>query len=605
MATAGSSRNTPWAGNLLAHGLVLPTGIGRHASLRGHGAHARPPTPNELRPRRRSRAARHARDPAAIARALFDRRTDAAYHLRDIAENRARGAELRVKPDPRLTSPTGRLDRWIREEPDRTAFVFGEDTWTFRRLAAESQRLAGVLLARGVRPGDRVALHMGNRAEAIVAYYACFRAGAVAAPLNTRLKTESLRSLLQRLRPVLYLGDDRFCSQVAPVEPDVLPADARFVVGDAAGIGTVRPWSELYADAAHGEPVFPDVGRDAPLVLYPTSGTTAQPKLVIHTGATLLATGASFAHLGMDAQQTVLHALPLMHSFGPAVMLGAFHCGAPLRMLEQFEPDAVLDAIEAHGCGWLPGLPAMFANLIRHQRVLPREVGSLRHCLSSGDACPPGLQEDFARTFGVKLRSFMGFTEAGASLTFGLQPGPVSRAAPGTEIRVIDAAGGPPPPPPPGARQIRPAPGSPGYWAGPDQVEGAPEDGWFHTGDLVRRGAGDDVWYVARRKELIVRGGSNIAPAEVEHALLAHPDVRDAAVVGVPDPELGQRVGAVVQLADEAKSEAALDGIRADIASRLADYMVPALLRAVDAVPRNAMGKIDRAAALALVQETG
>lgn len=500
-------------------------------------------------------------------------------------------------------SPSGVLDRWVREEPDRTAVVFGKDAWTFRRLAEESRRLASALLTRGVRPGDRVALHMGNRAEAVVAYHACFRAGAVAAPLNTRLKTDALRPLLQRLQPVLYLGDDQFHSQVAPIETDFLSADARFIVGGAAGNGKARPWTELYAGALNGEPALPEVGRDAPLVLYPTSGTTGQPKLVIHTAATLFATGASFAHHELDGQQTVLHALPLMHSFGLAVLLGGLHYGAPLVMLEQFDPDAVLDTVEAHGCSWMPGLPAMFANLIRRQQERPREARSLRHCLSSGDVCPPGLQEDFADTFGVPLRSFMGSTEAGASLTYGLQSGPVSRTAPGTEVRVIDDTGGPARPDAPGELLIRSASVSPGYWAGPGRVEGAPENGWFRTGDLVKRGEGDDLWYVARQKELIVRGGSNIAPAEVEHALLADPAVRDAAVVGVPDPVLGQRVAALVQLADGGGSDAVLEGIHAAISSRLADYMAPELLRAVDAIPRNAMGKIDRAAALALVQE--
>ena len=500
-------------------------------------------------------------------------------------------------------SPIGVLDRWVRDEPNRTAFIAGRGAWTFERLAAESRRLAGVLRARGVRPGDRVALHMGNRPEVVVAYYACFRIGAVAAPLNTRLKTDALRSLLQRLRPVLYLGDDRFYPQVAAVETDILPADARFIVGDAAGDSKVQPWAKLYGDASSEAPALPDVGPDAPLVLYPTSGTTGQPKLVIHTAATMFATGASFAHLGMDGRQTVLHALPLMHSFGPAVLLGAFHHGAPLVMLEQFEPDAVLDAIEAHECSWMPGLPAMFARLIRCQQERPRKAESLRHCLSSGDVCLPGLQEEFAETFGVPLRSFMGFTEAGASLTYGLQLGPVSRTAPGTEVRVIDDTGSPARPDTPGELLIRSASVSPGYWAGPDQVEGAPEDGWFHTGDFVKRGTGNDLWYVARQKELIVRGGSNIAPVEVEHALLANPAVHDAAVVGVPDPVLGQRVGALVQLADEGERDAALEGIHTVISSRLADYMVPEFLRVVEAIPRNAMGKIDRAAALALVQE--
>ena len=192
-----------------------------------------------------------------------------------------------------------------------------------------------------VRPSRRV-LHLlrgrdrpASRTEAVVAYYACFCTGAVAVPLNTRFKTDALHPLLQRLRPVLYLGDDQFRSQVASIEPDILilSADARFMAEAAAGDSKVWPWRELYADASNREPALAGVGRDAPLVLYPTSGTTGLSKLTIHTAATLFATGASFIHLGLDGQQTVLHALHVRRRpydpGGRAGSAGDAACGRP------------------------------------------------------------------------------------------------------------------------------------------------------------------------------------------------------------------------------------------------------------------------------------
>jgi acyl-CoA synthetase (AMP-forming)/AMP-acid ligase II len=135
-----------------------------------------------------------------------------------------------------------------------------------------------------------------------------------------------------------------------------------------------------------------------------------------------------------------------------------------------------------------------------------------------------------------------------------------------------------------------------GYWVGPDRIDDATRDGWFHSGDLMRQGEGDELWFVGRKKDIIIRGGSNISPGEVERVLLSHPLVHDAAVFGVPDPVLGQLVGAVVQLSNGV-SAAALDTILSDTKRQLADYKVPERLLAVDAVPRNSLGKVDRRAA--------
>jgi len=475
------------------------------------------------------------------------------------------------------SDPIGILHRRARVEPDRIAFTAGDEVWTYRRLATEAERLAGAMRARGVHPGDRVALHMANLPELAVAYFACFHATAIAAPLNTRLKTPELRPLLQRLRPVLYLGQDQLYPQVAPIA----------------------------AAAIDERPIPHRPGLDAPAVLLATSGTTGQPKLVVHTPATLAAIAASFANIGLSDRQTVLHALPMVHTAGLATLLGCIRFGAPIVLLERFDPDLALDAIEAHRCSWILGLPFMFTELLQRQQERPREVGSLRYCLSSGDVCPEALQQDFADVFGPPLHSFLGSTEGGASLTYGLQSGPVSRVAPGTEVRIVDDADAPVPRGETGELLVRSPSVSPGYWAGPDRVEEMPEDGWCRTGDLVRRGHGDDLWFVARKKDLIVRGGSNVAPAEVEQVLLAHPAVRDAAVAGVPDPVLGQRVAALVQLAGGAEDDSAVpEGVRAVAAAQLADYKVPERLLAVDAIPRNAMGKVDRTAALALLLGT-
>jgi long-chain acyl-CoA synthetase len=189
-----------------------------------------------------------------------------------------------------------------------------------------------------------------------------------------------------------------------------------------------------------------------------------------------------------------------------------------------------------------------------------------------------------------------GATEVVGALREGLQPGPVTRIAPGAQIRLVDDEGRDVPRGEVGEFLVRGPYVTVGYWIAPDRIDDATRDGWYHSRDLMRQGEDDEVWFVGRKKDIIIRGGSNISPAEVERVLLSHPLVQDAAVFGVPDPVLGQRVAAVVQLSNGA-GDAALAAILSDIKQQLADYKAPERLLAVDAVPRNTIGKVDRRAA--------
>jgi long-chain acyl-CoA synthetase len=482
------------------------------------------------------------------------------------------------------------------------AFVKDKEIWTYERLATEVDRLARGLIEHGVRKGDRVALHMANLPELVVAYHACFRVGAIAAPLNIRFKTAELTPLLQRLRPALYIGQAALYSQVASIDSSILASNNRFVVVDGSvNDPRVQPWTRLFAET-NGEPVrvAPDV--DAAAVLLTTSGTTGQPKFVIHTLATLSKTAESFEHFDLDSDQITSLFCPMVHASGLFTMLACIRLGVPFVLLERFDPDAVLDAIERHHCTWAIGLPFMFSSLLHHQRARARNVNSLQTCLVGGDVCPPQLQEQFPYFFGIPLRSFWVSTEACGSLTYGLQLGPVSRIVTGAQIRLVDDNDVLVPRGEVGELVVRGPHVTIGYWTGPGQIKDARKEGWFHTGDLMRQDEKGDLWFVARKKQLIIRGGSNISPVEIERVLMAHPAVRDAAVVGVPDPYLGQRVAGLVQLADGAQS-VDLNEILTFATERLADYKVPETLEIVDKIPRNTLGKIDRQLSLTMISE--
>jgi long-chain acyl-CoA synthetase len=497
-------------------------------------------------------------------------------------------------------TPMDALAHQAQTRPNSTAFVFREQVWTYQRLAIEAERLARGLAARGVGPGDRVVLHMVNRPEMIVAYHACFRLGAIAAPLRTAFKFAELAPLLQRLRPALYIGEIDLYDNIAPVDASIVARDKRFVVNGSFEDDGVQPWEMLFDEAGGANSLLAPASYK-PAVLLNTSGTTGEPKFVIHTPATLAETTELMVrHFGMSDDDVVIMPLPTAHMSGLITLLSNIRSGVPFVLLEGFDADTVLDAIERHRCTWCLGFPAQYAALLACQRARPRNLRSLRVCLTGADACPIDLQEQVTSVFGAPLYNIWGATETIGSLTFGLQPGPVTRIVKGARIRLVDENGADVADGEVGELLIRGANVFDGYWNDPQATADSLKGGWYHTGDLMRRGEGDELWFVSRKKEIIIRGGTNISPAEIEQALVAcHAAVLQAAVVGIPDAVLGQRVFGFVKLVNGAK-DGVLSEIIVNVTTRLASYKVPERLAILDEFPRNALSKLDRKALQAM-----
>jgi acyl-CoA synthetase (AMP-forming)/AMP-acid ligase II len=491
-------------------------------------------------------------------------------------------------------TPAGALMHQVQTRPKSTAFVFHEEVWTYERLAVEADSLARGLAARGVGPGDRVALHMMNRPEMVVAYYACFQLGAIAAPLRTAFKFAELAPILQRLKPALYLGEMSLYDNVAPIDASILAPAKRFVVNATFEDHGGRPWEALF-DATGNESLLVSPASYKPAVLIITSGTTGQPKFVVHTPATLSeTTDLLVRNWGFSDDDVMIEPLPMAHMSGIIAFLSFIQLGVPFVLLESFDADTVLDTIERHRCTWLLGFPAQYAALLECQRARPRNLTSLRICLTGADVCPVDLQERVTSTLGAPLYNVWGATETVGSLTFGLQPGPVVRIVKGALIRLIDEDGAEVADGEIGELLIRGANVFDCYWNDPEATAASLKGGWYHTGDLMLRGEGDELWFVSRKQDIIIRGGTNISPVEVEQALVAaHPAVEEAAVVGVPDAVLGQRVFAFVRLA-AGTNDTIVSKILGNVATRLASYKVPEGLRVLDQLPRNALSKVDR-----------
>ena len=477
----------------------------------------------------------------------------------------------------------------------RLAFVKDGERWSGARLAAEADRLAAGLAAAGVGAGDRVALHLRNGPEIAAAYLACFRLGAIAAPLSLSFETAELDAMLRRLRPRLYIGDAEPYRRVAPIGTGVLGTGTRYVVGEPED-GMARSWASLHLDPGHLDPGLAALGRadpDAPAVLLPTSGTGGEPRLVVHSQATLASMAARMANFPVLAGDLCAFFLSMTHAVGLFSFIASQWAGAALIMLDEDDPAAILDAIETHRCTYFITLPMPLAEIMERQRIDRRDVSSLRFCATVGDVCLPGQQQAFPSLFGLPLRSFWGATEAVGSCTYGLQAGAVSRPIPGAEIRLVDEEDREVARGEPGEMKLRGPHIALGYWSGPGEWSGF-TDGWYRTGDIMREDEDGNLWFVARAKDLIRRAGVNISPVEVEQVLAEHPDVRDAGVVGVPDPVFGRRIVGFVQLKKGAGMERLEDILRAT-STRLADDKMPERLLPVAAIPRNSLGKIDRA----------
>ena len=477
--------------------------------------------------------------------------------------------------------------------PRNTAFFFRDKAWTYERIAAGSERLVRGMAARGVEPGDPVVLHMMNRPEYILAYYARFRLGAIAAPLRTAFKFAELGPLLQRLKPALYVGETALYENVAPLDASVLPRDRRFVVdGPSPGYGGV-PWDRLLEGDGNADvSVLPDA--DAPAVLITTSGTTCEPKFVVHTAATLSeSVDLLIDGCGWSREDAMALPLLLAHGSGRFTMVTSMQAGARFVLLESFDAATVLDTIERHRCTIHIGFPANYAAMVASLNQRPRNLSSPRFCLTRGDSCPIDLQTKVSATFGAPLHNFWSSTESVGNLTFGRRPGPFTEVMDNAQVRLVDEGGHEVAEGDTGELLVRGPNLFVGYWEDPHATAEAIRDGWYHTGDLTRRRGMNSRSSPAKRTSSSA-GGTNISPVEVEQAIVAaHSAVEEAAVVGAPDVVLGQRVFGFVKLARGRRPEVVLD-ILDHLSTQLAGYKVPEQLFVLEALPRNALSKVDR-----------
>ncbi|MSV42100.1 MAG: AMP-binding protein [Actinobacteria bacterium] len=427
---------------------------------------------------------------------------------------------------------------------------------------------AGRLSATGVRAGDRVLLSCAPSIDTVIAYVAILRLGAVVVPANTGYTRGELEHVIGDVRPVAAILDD-------PGRVDGLPLEAH-----QPDLATLPPSAEVPLDIA-------DSG-DIAMVAY-TSGTTGRPKGALLSHANLLAGARALVEAWQwTPDDRLVHALPMFHMHGlGAALNGSFTAGASVVVLPRFDPAAVSEAIRDHEATLFFGVPTMYARMREAARL--GDLAGLRLIVSGSAPLDPLLFQQIASDAGQDPLERYGMSET-VMLTsnplFGeRRAGSVGLPLPGVRIRLGDDGGvevnGP--------NVFR------GYWENPDaNREAFTDDGWFRTGDIGEFDADGYLWLVGRSSDLIITGGYNVYPREVEDAVREHPDVVDVAVVGIPDPAWGETVAAYVvtsEGADPAGIAVALDG---HVESRLAPYKRPRRWTILTELPHNAMGKVRR-----------
>lgn len=464
---------------------------------------------------------------------------------------------------------------------------------SFEQLVSEVARQAAALHARGVRGGDRVALLSPNNDALVLQLFACWWLGAVACPLNTRWSVAELRHALADCGARLLL---------------VAPAHARTAI-ELQDIVTALP-AEALATQAEGLAPLDDTrtGGDALAAILYTGGTTGRAKGVMLSHANLwCASMTRGAELNNSPDSVTLLVAPLFHVAGLGRLVGQSLVGGACITMPQFRPPAVVEAIERHGVTDIIVVPSMLQSLLDEPAFDAASVQSLDRIAFGAAPMPPDLL-DRALAAWPRAEFFQayGLTETAGAVCINLPANhtaqarangrlaSVGRAGLGAEIRVVDEHGREVPRGTVGEIVVRGPMVTRGYWGQPEATAQAWRDGWFHTGDGGRMDEHGYLYIADRLKDMVISGGENVYPAEVEAALRSHAAVADAAVIGLPDARWGETVHAVVVLqAPQAGREAALrDELVAWCRQRLAGYKCPRSIEFLDALPLSAAGKV-------------
>jgi len=472
-----------------------------------------------------------------------------------------------------------------------------DQSFTYAQLNARVNAMCSALAGAGIGKGDRVALLMFNGLEFVECFYAIAKLGAVTVPLNWRLVAAELEFILKDSGAgTLVYGSD-FAEVTADIHergPDRTDITTWIEAGDAS---QRHLWSLAYdhlrADCAAAEPDGHGDDTDLAFIMY-TSGTTGLPKGVMHSHATAFASLSNvLATIDIRESDRYLNALPLFHVGALTPLMSNLFCGSCVVLMRQFDPAAMWDVIEAERITGTLAVPAMLNFMLAVPEIDSRDISSLRGILSGASPVPVSLIERYF-DIGIEIHQVYGLTESGGPGCFLGSSDALARAGSTgrgyllTDVRVIDAEGNDVPPGEPGQILLRGDHNMVGYWNRPEATAETLKDGWLYTGDVAIRDEDGFVTIHDRIKDVVISGGENVYPAEVENVLLQHPDISDVAVIGQESATWGECTFAVVVRANDSLRES---DVLAFCDGKMGRFKVPKAAAFVDEIPRNPTGK--------------
>jgi long-chain acyl-CoA synthetase len=472
--------------------------------------------------------------------------------------------------------------------PEAVAVRLGPLELTYAELDERSARLAALLREQGLQQGDRVGVMLPNVLEFPVSYYGVLRAGGVVVPMNVLLKRREIAFYLEDSGSKLLLAWHGFA------------AEARAGATDA-GVELVEVEPESFAELlGRHEPDAALAASDeegTAVILY-TSGTTGKPKgaELTHFNLTRNSEIASRTTSNVKAGDVVLGALPLFHSFGQTVSMNAsLRVGATLTLLPKFEPGEALEIMQRERVSHFYGVPTMYGALLHHPGRKEYDTSALRICITGGASMPVEVLRGFEAAFGCEVLEGYGLSETSPVACTNhpgrpRKPGSIGTPIEEVEMKLVDEDDNEVPRGEVGEILIRGHNIMKGYWERPEATAETMRGGWFHSGDMGRIDEDGYYFIVDRKKDLIIRGGYNVYPREVEEVLYEHPKIREAAVLGVPHDEWGEEIGAAVVVHED--EELSAQEVSEYVKERIAAYKYPRIVWFLDELPKGPTGKI-------------
>ena len=425
------------------------------------------------------------------------------------------------------------IQRSARKTPDKIALVWKELHWNYREYLDNVEQMAKALHAHGIGHGDRVALFMKNQPEIVFSYFACFYLGAIAVPLNSRYQAAEAEYAMNHCGCKLLIVDSEFYTCVADLRPSTPTLEKIVVVGGAHGQAESY---QAFLENAPAKVEWPEVKPHDPAAIFYTSGTTDKPKGVTYTHYSLYNSALNqVTSRQFKPDDVVLAVTHLCHAAASVgLMLPCAWQGGTLVILPDFDPAACLQALEKTKANVILLMPIELLEILDHPLLDETDLSSLQCCLCGGDKVPMDLYRRFKNRLGFELTEGCGMTECEGYATnppYGeKRPGSIGKPAHGTTLKLVDPKGKEVPTGEHGQILVKSKAVMAGYWNDPINTRKTLQKGWLYTGDLAYRDEDGYYWFVGRIKEIIIRGGSNIAPGEVENVLDMHPKVKLAGV---------------------------------------------------------------------------